>query len=63
MTNWYHYQIVRLWQEDPERYLTASVSLMPLAPLTAVSEPDLPGLVQRMKERIEARYDKLKHLL
>ncbi len=35
-TNRYHYQVVRLWKEDPEPYLTSSVSLLPLAPLTAV---------------------------
>ncbi len=52
-TNRYHYQVVRLWKEDPEPYLTASVSLVPLAPLTAVSQRDLPGLVRRMKDRID----------
>jgi hypothetical protein len=44
---------VRLWQENPELYLTAGLGLLPLAPLAAVSVSDLPGLVQRMKERIE----------
>jgi hypothetical protein len=53
MINWYQYQVVRLWQEGPEPYLTSSVSLVPLAPLTAVSQSDLPGLVERMKERID----------
>ena len=52
-TNRYHYQVVRLWKEDPEPYLTASVSLVPLAPLTAVNERDLPGLVRRMQDRID----------
>jgi predicted transposase YdaD len=52
-TNRYHYQVVRLWKEDPEPYLTASVSLVPLAALTAVKERDLPGLVRRMKDRID----------
>ena len=31
-TNRYNYQVVRLWQEDPEPYLTAQVNLVPLAP-------------------------------
>jgi predicted transposase YdaD len=52
-TNRYHYQVVRLWKEDPEPYLNASVSMVPLAPLTAVSERDLPRVVQRMKDRID----------
>ena len=45
--------MVRLWQEDPEIYLNGSIALVPLAPLTAVSEPELPGLVRRMRDRID----------
>jgi hypothetical protein len=52
-TNWYHYHVVRLWQEDPEPYLNSSASLVPLAPLTAVTKADLPGLAQRMKARFD----------
>jgi predicted transposase YdaD len=48
----YHYKIVRLWQEDPEVYLTAGVELVPLAPLANVSAADLPNVVERMKSRI-----------
>jgi len=40
-TNRYNYRVVRLWMEDPESYLTAGVGLVPLAPLTEVSEEDL----------------------
>jgi predicted transposase YdaD len=54
---------VRLWQEDPEPYLTGGVNLMPLAPLTKVTKAGLPGLVRRMDRRINAepkpRADKL----
>ena len=54
-TNRYNYRVVRIWQEDPEPYLTAGVNLVPLAPLTDVPEAeDLPGLVQRMADRINA---------
>jgi hypothetical protein len=55
-TNRYNYRVVRLWQADPEPYLTAQVNLVPLAPLTNVpeSEEALRGLVQRMAERINA---------
>lgn len=52
LTNQYNYRVVRLWQEDPEPYLTGGVNLMPLAPLTNVAEADLRGLVGRMAERI-----------
>jgi predicted transposase YdaD len=43
---------VRLWQENPEDYLTAEVGLVPLAPLTDVTETDLPEVVRRMAGRI-----------
>ena len=55
-TNRYNYRVVRLWQEEPEAYLTAGVNLVPLAPLTGVpeSEEGMRGLVRRMAERINA---------
>ena len=53
-TNRYHYRVVRLWTEDPEDYLTAGTSLVPLAPLADVARADLPGLVRRMAGRINA---------
>ncbi len=52
LTNRYNYQVVRLWQHDAEPYLTTGVGLVPLAPLTKLSEPELPGLVRRMADRI-----------
>jgi predicted transposase YdaD len=53
-TNQYNYRVVRLWQEEPDPYLTAGVNLVPLAPLTNVVEDELPELVRRMDERISA---------
>ncbi len=52
LANLYNYRVVRLWQEDPEPYLTAGVNLVPLAPLTNIAEEELPALVQRMADRI-----------
>jgi predicted transposase YdaD len=51
-TNRYNYNVVRLWEDDPELYLNASVALVPLAPLADVSRTELPGVIQRMKARI-----------
>jgi hypothetical protein len=63
LVNRYNYRVVRLWQEDPEPYLTGGVNLVPLAPLTDVTQVDLPGLIDRMAERIgpepKPRSDKL----
>src|SRR5262249_32504511 len=49
-----YYRVVRLWEEDPESYLTAGIGLVPLAPLSDVSEVSLPGIVRRMADRINA---------
>jgi len=53
-TNRYDYRVVRLWQKDVESFLNAGIGLVPLAPLTDVPEADLPQLVGRMAERINA---------
>ena len=53
-TNQYNYKVVRMWGEDPEPYLTSGINLVPLAPITNVTEVELPGLVRRMAERINA---------
>ncbi len=61
--NRYNYRVVRLWTEDPDQYLNAAITLVPLAPLTDVKEESLRELVQRMAERINSvpptRADKL----
>ena len=63
LANRYNYRVVRLWQEDPDPYLTGGVNLLPLAPLTDVTEADVPGLIDRMAERLDPepkpRADKL----
>jgi predicted transposase YdaD len=53
-TNQYNYRVVRMWDEDPEPYLTSGINLVPLAPLTNVREGGLPGLIRRMEGRINA---------
>ncbi len=52
LTNRYHYQVVRLWQEPADSFLNAGVELVPLAPLAAVDQGQLPELVHKMGERI-----------
>ena len=52
LTNRYHYRVVRVWREPPEAFLESGLALTPLAPLAAVREEELPGLVRRMADRI-----------
>jgi hypothetical protein len=54
LANQYNYRVVRIWQDEPELYLTSGVNLVPMAPLTNVAESALPELVQRMADRINA---------
>lgn len=48
------YRVVKIWEKSPEELLNAPLALLPLTPLTNVSAEDLPGVVQRMEERIDA---------
>jgi hypothetical protein len=63
ITNRYNYRVVRLWEEDPETYLEAGISQVPMVPLTRVTEAELPGFIRRMAARIDQepkpRADKL----
>jgi hypothetical protein len=47
------YHMVRVWQVPPERWLAGWLSSLPLAPLGAVQEADLPVVVAGMKQRLE----------
>jgi hypothetical protein len=51
----FHYQVVRVWQLPPEPLLTGGLGLLPLAPISAVTEPELPGIIQRMERRLSSR--------
>jgi predicted transposase YdaD len=49
----FRYQVVRVWQVPAETLLTSGLGLLPLAPLGTVAESALPGVIQRMKERLD----------
>ena len=48
----FRYEIVRVWQLSPETFLRGGLGILPLAPLSAVAEAGLPGVIRRMDERI-----------
>ena len=50
----FHYEIVRVWQISPEVLLGGGLGILALAPLSAVTEDELPGVIRRMDERIRA---------
>ncbi len=48
----FRYQVIRVWQLPPEPLLSGGLGLLPLAPISAVPEAELPAMVNRMKKRL-----------
>jgi predicted transposase YdaD len=42
-----------VWEVSPEQWLSGGLGLVPLAPLGAVQQQDLPSVIARMKQRLE----------
>ena len=51
----FRYQVVRVWRLPPEPLLMGSLALIPLALISAVTEVDLPGIIQRIGQRLSGR--------
>jgi predicted transposase YdaD len=46
------YEVVRVWQIPPEQLLRGGLGTLALAPISAVSAGELPGVIRRMRERL-----------
>jgi predicted transposase YdaD len=46
------YQVLRVWQLPCEPLLTGGLALLPLAPISAVTEAELPGIIKRIEQRL-----------
>jgi predicted transposase YdaD len=46
---------VRVWQLPPKPLLTGGLALLPLAPISAVTESELPGIIQHIGQRLNSR--------
>jgi predicted transposase YdaD len=49
------YQVVRVWQLDPEQLLAGGVGTLALAPVSAVPEAEVKGVIRRMNNRLTGR--------
>ncbi|MBI1916861.1 MAG: hypothetical protein HYS12_19310 [Planctomycetes bacterium] len=49
----FHYRVVKVWELPPEKLLSAEPGLLPLAPISAVTAEQLPGIIQQMKGRLD----------
>jgi predicted transposase YdaD len=47
------YRVVRVWQVPAERWLAGGLGVLPLAPLGAVQEAELPAVIAQMKQRLD----------
>lgn len=50
----FRYDVVRVWKLDPEALLAGGWGTLPLAPVAAKSDADVPGIMTRVLNRVEA---------
>jgi hypothetical protein len=53
--NVFGYRVIRVWQIPPERILEGGLGTLPLAPISAVTDEQLPGIIKRMESRLRRR--------
>jgi hypothetical protein len=51
----FHYQVVRIWRLPPAVFLRGGPGTLPLAPISAVTEAELPGIIREMERRLGSR--------
>ena len=49
----FRYHVIRVWEMPPDVFLNGPIGLIPLAPLAQIREPELPALVEAMRDRID----------
>ncbi len=51
----FRYQVLRVWRLPPGPLLTGGLPLLALAPISAVTAADLPGIIERIGQRLGGR--------
>ena len=46
---------MRVWQLPPQSLLSGGLGLLPLAPISAVTEAELPDIIKQMEQRLSGR--------
>jgi predicted transposase YdaD len=49
------YQVIRVWELPVETIFSGSLGTLPLAPISAVTQAEVPAVIERMKERLRER--------
>jgi predicted transposase YdaD len=55
----FRYQVVRVWQLDTGKLLAGGLGTLPLAPISAVPKDEVPGVVQRINDRMREARDRV----
>jgi hypothetical protein len=53
--NVFGYQVIRVWEVPPDQLLAGGLGTLPLAPISAVTEGELPGIIKKMENRLRRR--------
>jgi predicted transposase YdaD len=51
--NVFGYQVIRVWRIPVDHLLASGLGTLPLAPISAVTEAELPGIIKQMGKRLE----------
>lgn len=51
----FRYGAIRVWQLPGEKLLSGGVGTLPLAPISAVTEAALPGIIEKMERRLRGQ--------
>jgi predicted transposase YdaD len=54
----FRYRVIRVWELPVETVLQAGISILPLAPISAVREDELPAVIERMGHRFATVADR-----
>ena len=53
----FRYDVIRIWLEPPEKFLTAGLSVLPLAPVSNVAPDQLEAVVTAVAQRLKREAD------
>jgi hypothetical protein len=53
--NVFGYRVIRAWQIPPAQLLAGGLGTLPLAPISAATEAELPGIIEAMQRRLRRR--------
>jgi predicted transposase YdaD len=54
----FKYKVIRVWELPPAQLLQGGLGTLPLAPISAVTEAQLPGIIQQMEKQLQGRRQK-----